>query len=222
MLIMTLVSVNAGPASVEDTPKAGSLQAQLKQAMPEGPTTAEDLHRLKYGLSLVEAIHWIFGVSETAEVLGLFALPLEVVGPVNQMVSFWVELGSAHAEAINSVIKDEIESGFSRGVVLGADQRSPDYLKSNYWVKFSPVPNSVYPEYGRKFQNAYNSALIAGYAQGKALSKEQSGAFFSDLFARMSENPAVTYGADSKLWTDRNWRDYYLDCAMVFRRDHLK
>jgi hypothetical protein len=38
----------------------------------------------------------------------------------------------------------------------------------------------------------------------------------------MSENPAVTYGEDSKLWTDKNWTDYYTDCAIVFTRDHLK
>jgi hypothetical protein len=132
-------------------------------------------------------------------------------------------LGNAHAEAINSILEDQVRSGFSRGVVLGADDRPVSYVKENF-VKWSPVSNAVYPEYGKKFQNAYNSALVAGYMQGRKLleHKAQRSAFFEDLYARMSVHPSVTYGEDQDNWSDRSWVDYYVDCAAVFRANHLK
>jgi hypothetical protein len=221
VLIFTmLLAGHAATALAGDPSSRGNLQEQLRDAMPGGPGNTAG-HVTNYVLFVIEALEIGFGVAEKTALLGSLALPLEVTGPIAGMAAVWVELGNAHADAINSLIREQIVSGFSRGVVLGADRRPADYVKYNF-VKYSPVPNSVYPEFGRKFQNAYNSALVAGYAQGKALTKEQSGAFFSDLFARMSENPAVTYGEDSKLWTDKNWTDYYTDCAIVFTRDHLK
>ena len=38
----------------------------------------------------------------------------------------------------------------------------------------------------------------------------------------MSVHPSVTYGEDSKEWSERTWLDYYIECAALFRRDHLK
>ena len=67
---------------------------------------------------------------------------VRVAGPLAATAAFWVELGGAHQEAINSLIQDEMLSGFSKGVVLGADDRKPDYVKANF-VKRSPVHNSV-------------------------------------------------------------------------------
>jgi hypothetical protein len=100
-----------------------------------------------------------------------------------------------------------MRSGFSYGVVLGADDRPPAYVNEHF-VKHSPVPSVVYPEYGRKFQNAYNRALAAGYAQGRRLlaSKAQRSAFFEDLYARMSVPPSVAYGDDQDAWSERTWR----------------
>jgi hypothetical protein len=155
------------------------------------------------------------------EVAGLAGLGIEILGPVAGEAAVFVALGNAHAEAINSIIGDQMLSGFSRGVVLGADQRSESFVKSNF-VKWSPVPNSVYPEYGKRFQNAYNQALVAGYAQGKMLTKQESKAFFLDLFSRMSVHPSVTYGEDSSQWSEKTWVDYYIETGAVFRSNHLK
>jgi len=221
VLILTLlVAGSAANVSAQDPPGGGNLQEQLREAMPKAPGNTAG-HVTNYILLVVEALEIGLGIAAKTHLLGALALPLEIAGPIAGMAMVWVEIGNAHADAINNLIKEQIVSGFSRGVVLGADHRPADYVKYNF-VKFGPVPNSVYPEFGRKLQNAYNSALIAGYAQGKALTKEQSGAFFSDLFSRMSESPAVSYGEDSKLWSDKNWVDYYIDCAIVFNRDHLK
>ncbi len=196
-----------------------SLQDLLAQAERDSGVTG--LKTLKYGLAPIDAVHFGLGVAEKMAWLGPLALPVEVLGPIAAEGMVVVEIAGAHAEAINELLNDQILSGFSRGVVLGADQRPGSYVKSNF-VKFSPVPNTVYPEYGKRFQNAYNQALIAGYAQGKSLTDAERKAFFVDLFSRMSVKPAVTYGEDSKLWRDKTWIDYYIECASVFRRDHLK
>jgi hypothetical protein len=213
----SVVPAGARVVAAGDQEKNSNLQEALRKAMPETPSETGG-HVLGFVLELVDAIHVGLGA---AEVVGAVGLAAEVIGPLAGEAAVFVALGNAHAEAINSVITDQMFSGFSRGVVLGADHRSVDYVKSNF-VKWSPVPNSVYPEYGKRFQNAYNQALIAGYAQGKKLTKEESGAFFSDLFSRMSVNPAVTYGPDSKQWSDKTWVDYYVETAAVFRAHHLK
>jgi hypothetical protein len=219
LVLAMAVPLGAGPATPSDDTRTGSLQDQLRQAMPDTPGNTAG-HVTHYVLEAVEGVEVGLTVAQV-HVAGLLGLGIEVAGPVAGMAAVYVALGNAHADAINSIITDEMLSGFSRGVVLGADKRSESYVKSNF-IKWSPVPNSVYPEYGKRFQNAYNSALIAGYAQGKQLTKEESGAFFSDLFSRMSVHPSVTYGEDSKEWSDRSWIDYYIECAALFRRDHLK
>lgn len=217
--LATALPLNAGGRSPEDT-KAASLQEKLRSAMPETPDNTSG-HTTHYVLEIVEGIEVGLTIAKQIHAIGALALPLEVVGPIAGMAAVYIALGNAHADAINSNISHQMYSGFSRGVVLGADHRSVPYLKE-HWVKWSPVPNAVYPEYGRKFQQAYNMALMAGYAQGKALTDEERTAFFKDLIARLPENPTITYGENSKEWSDRSWRDYYTEAAAVFRRDHLK
>jgi hypothetical protein len=218
LVVLALSATPAWPARAQ-TPNPGSLQDQISKELPDGPSNGSG-HALHYGLEIVEGIEVGLTIAQV-HVAGLLGLSIEVLGPVAGMAAVYVALGNAHADAINSVINDQIKSGFSRGVVLGADRRSESFVKSNF-VKWSKVPHVVYPEYGTKFQNAYNSALVAGYAQGKALTKAESGAFFSDLFSRMSVHPSVTYGEDSKLWSEKTWVDYYIEAAATFRRDHLK
>jgi len=213
-------SVATPATAAGDMHISGNLQQQLRTALPAAPSDTAS-HKLHCTLEVVEGVEVGLTIFGGMHLLGAWALALEVAGPVSGMVAMWIAIGNAHAEAINSVITDQLKSGFSRGVVLGADERKPDYVKSNF-VKYSPVKHDVYPEEGVKFQQAYNRGLIAGYAQGKALGHKESKALFLDLFARMSVDPAATYGGDSKWWSERNWLDYYIDTAAVFRRDHLK
>ena len=219
LIVAMALPVNGGVLLAEET-KAASLQEKLRQAMPETPDHTSG-HVTHYVLEIIEGVEVGLTIAEKMHWIGALALPLEIVGPIAGMAAVYVALGNAHADAINSNISHQMYSGFSRGVVLGADHRSVDYLKE-HWVKWSPVSNPVYPEYGKKFQQAYNMALMAGYAQGKALTDEERKAFFKDLIARLPENPTVTYGENSNEWSDRSWRDNYKETAADFRRDHLK
>jgi hypothetical protein len=221
-----LVLVLAGSSVVGRADDGGSnLADEVAKAMPEAEDDTH--HYLQFGLEVFDAVHvGALAAMETAETTAIVAglgVGLEVLGPVAGEAAVLLALGNAHAEAINSILEDQIRSGFSRGVVLGADDRPVSYLKENF-VKWSPVSNAVYPEYGKKFQNAYNRALVAGYFQGRKLleHKAQRAAFFEDLIGRMTVHPTVTYGEDQDSWSDRSWVDYYIDVAAVFRANHLK
>ena len=154
----------------------------LADAIPKAPSAedVEKLHILHYALEVIEGVEVGLPVLEI-HIAGALGLSLVVAGPISGAAAVFVALGLPHAEAINNVIKDQISSGFSRGVVLGADERSTSFVKTHF-VQYSPVPHVVYPEYGGKFRDEYNRGLVAGYAQGKRLDKMQSGAFFKDLF----------------------------------------
>jgi hypothetical protein len=233
-----LVMVLAGsPVVVRADDGTASVQEEIAKAMPEADDDAH--HKLEFGLELFDAVHTglamfmvdeaivgttgVIGAGSTAGAVGVLGIAAEVAAPVAAEAAVLLAIGNAHAEAINSILDDQIRSGFSRGVVLGADDRPPSYVKENF-VKFSPVSNAVYPEYGKKFQNAYNRALVAGYAQGRKLleHKDQRSAFFEDLYARMRVHPAIEHGEDQDQWSDRTWVNYYIDCAATFRATHLK
>jgi len=237
-LALALMLVAGGRAQAGDPDKsAGSLTEQIAKAMPEGPDSEH--HKLQFGLELFDAVHTGIAIAEldaaavgttgaigagsTAGTIGALGITMEVLAPLAAEGAVLLAIGNAHAEAINSLIQEEIRSGFSLGVVLGADDRPGSYVKWNF-VKHGPVHNSVYPEYGKKFQNAYNGSLAAGYAQGRRLlaSKTQRGAFFEDLYSRMSVHPSIAYGEDQATWSERSWRNYYIDCAATFRLHHLK
>lgn len=224
LLVAALSLAISSPARAQVVPASatsrGNLQEQIRKGLPGLPDNTVG-HRLHYGLEILEGIEAGLTMAKVMHSLGAFALPLEIVGPVAGMAAVYVALGNAHADAINSVVTDQILSGFSRGVVLGADSRPESFVKYHF-MKHAPVPNSVYPEYGVRFQNAYNRGLVAGYAQGKNLTKEESKALFLDLFSRMTVHPSVAYGEDSKAWSERTWVDYYVECGALFRRDHLK
>src|SRR5512134_2067075 len=121
------------PAWADDEASTGSLAAQMAEAMPSVPDTAA--HKLHYALEAIEGVEVGLGILEAT---GVVALGFEILGPIAATAALWIALGNAHADAINSVIRHEVLAGFSRGVVLGADDRSPDFVKEHF-VKHSPV-----------------------------------------------------------------------------------
>ena len=215
---MPMAGGTAWAADDEPNP-SGDLVAAIAQAAPEADDNGH--HKLKFAIELADGIHFALTAWEI-EAAGLLGGILEATGPLAVAVATWMEIGGAHAEAIKNLTDEQLRSGFSLGVVLGADDRPPAYVKE--FFKRSPVPTAVYPEYGPRLRDAHNAALAAGYTQGRRLleSKTQRAAFFEDIFARMSNYAKVDYLTDNSTWSESTWRSYYHDCASTFRAYHLE
>lgn len=176
---------------------------------------------------MAQSVNIAFDVSEHAGVVGLAsntgkaALAVGVFGIFAQYVGFWLSLAGAHAAAKAAISRDNLLRGLSRGVVLGADGRKPDYVARNFWQQ-GILHYPFYPELNKGARNLHNIGLISGYAQGKLLKGEQQGNFFKDLRARMTSGDRVYYSGDIKAWRQTTWVDYYILCAALFRKHHIK
>src|SRR5258705_4292835 len=85
----------------DDSRKAATVADQVAKAMPETPPTEPTTgHKaLVYTLKGVEGVEVGLGILEAT---GPVALGFEIAGPLAAMATFWIELGGAHQEAINS------------------------------------------------------------------------------------------------------------------------
>lgn len=207
------------------------MSANLKLVIPDTPSNTFG-HVLHYVLEAVEGIE--VGMTILKAHIGLAGELAVATGwgtllagalPVAGQVGVFVALGNAHRDAQNNLIKGEILSGFSHGVVLGANGAKIPFVKNNF-VKKYPVRNSVYPELGKKLQNEYNRALLSGYAQGKALSDNQARWLFEeDLHPRLRGGSQIEFSSIDTEWnnySELKKRNYYIDVAAIFRYYHLR
>ncbi len=119
--------------------------------------------------------------------------------------------------AAGKIADDWAARGVSRGVVLGADGKSQQYLLDTFGREYIPA-NHAFP-YGRKVAAAnYGGGLLAGYVQGRALSRNQRAIFWRDLGRRMGDQ---SFRGPASSWGGRQWSDWYVDAAAAFRRHHL-
>jgi hypothetical protein len=141
--------------------------------------------------------------------------PVKVM--LNILVGALKNIPGGYLAAAAKIADDWAARGFSRGVVLGADGRPQSYLIDTFGREFIP-PNHAFP-YGRKIAAAnYGAGLIAGYVQGKVLSKNQQVIFWRDLGRRMGDQ---SYRGARSTWRTKQWQDWYVDVAAAFRRYHL-
>jgi hypothetical protein len=107
--------------------------------------------------------------------------------------------------------------GFARGVALGAGRRSKAYLKQTYG--HDRMPDYRESANGKKIAASnYGAGLVAGYIQGRALTKNQHVIFWKDLRSRMGSQ---TWRGARDRWGERDWQEWYSDCATAFTRYHL-
>ena len=217
--LLALLAAAAVKAGADEAPNtAVDIVAAVEKARSEA--TAGSGSRLEFTLKLSELL------SNSVEVVepdpGDLLKTGEVELPLAVGKYFVLMIAGAHSSALHKLMQDELESGFSLGVVLGADDRPADYVRG--FLKRLPVPTAVYPEYGPKLRDAHNAALSFGYAQGRRLlaSKEQRAALFEDISARMSSYARSDYLTDNSTWGERTWRTYYQDCATTFRAYHVE
>ena len=177
------------------------------------------VHKTQFVLEVVDAV--IIGL-EIAEVAGVLAIAAPFVGAAVVVLI----IGNAHADAIAKLKKDQMMDGYSLGIVLGVNGAQPVYVKNNFFKHF-PVHNAVYPEQGKSLQNAYNQAMVAGYATGRKLNNVQIVNLLGDLHARMGGDDVVIqkYGkgvSDAKKWSEGAKQRYYRDAASAFKIAHLR
>lgn len=134
------------------------------------------------------------------------------------LVNVLKNIPGGYLAAAANIADDWAARGFSRGVVLGADKKSKKYLIETFGHDYIP-PNNAFA-YGRKVAAAnYGGGLMAGFVQGRALSKNQQAIFWRDLGRRMGDQ---SFRGASANWTDKQWQEWYTDVAASFRRYHLK
>ena len=99
---------------------------------------------------------------------------------------------------------------------MGADRRRASQVRDyfgNLWI------GNTFSELGAKVATAnHHAGLVAGYLEGRLLSKNQHAIFWHDLGHRMGDQ---SYRGPLDRWGERDWQDWYTDVAAVFRRDHL-
>lgn len=170
-------------------------------------------------------------VAEHTQVVGGFArgitklaAAVEVGNILLTYVGMWLDLAGAHAAAMAAITKDSILRGLSHGVVLGADDKSTTYVAHNFWQN-GKQHFPFYPHLDAGARNLHNIALVSGYGQGKRLSKTQKGRLYADLLGNMGPGSKNLYfggpGGFGNLGHQTR-RDYYIECAALFRKLHLR
>jgi hypothetical protein len=166
---------------------------------------------------MLNAEEAVIGIAELFTESALVA-ELGVAFPiVSAVIGQWFALGAGYAAARAAVAKENMTSGFSRGVVVAIDYRSGQQLIDYFW-KYSPDPNPADAEAGIIGQKAYNRGLVAGFMQGRELNGGQRKWMWRDIVASAGDQ---SYRGPTSDWSDRDWVDWYIKAAATFRRDHL-
>ena len=179
----------------------------------------------EFGAEFMDAFPVVLNAEETVLSLAEMFTEAELIAAlgeffpvVSAVIGQWFSLGAGYAAGRAAVAKENMASGFSRGVVLGADGRKPDALKAYFW-KFQPDSNVVDHEAGKIAQAAYNQGLVTGFMQGRELNKKQREWFWRDIGHRAGDQ---SFRGDPSNWTKSDWLDWYILAAATFRRFHLK
>jgi hypothetical protein len=178
-------------------------------------STTGELQKGKNAEFLVDLVEWgiraaeIFAEgSKLVGGLGIATLPLTFAMP-------WLAIGRPYKEAAEIQAARWARTGFSRGVVMGADKR-PLSLVSDYWAGLYFAPGD--------FRNVqvtnYKVGLFAGWLHGHVLSRHRNQwvIFHRDLGRRLGDQ---SFRGPRERWRREDWRNWYTDAAAVFSRDHL-
>ena len=100
---------------------------------------------------------------------------------------------------------------------MGGNKRPASLLK-DYFGNDYFAPNPQFPM-GRNIAIAnYRMGLLVGFVNGRTLSEHQRAIFFKDLGRRMGDQ---SHRGPQGKWTRKDWIDWYVTAAAIFRRDHL-
>lgn len=174
-------------------------------ALKESAEVANVAEGVEAGESIMEAERFLFAAN--------------VLGVLTTYVSVWLSIAGAWAAAKADILEDNSSSGASRGAVLGGNDCGPHYV-SQFWM-FSNPSYPAYREVEPTARNMYNIGLVAGYGAGKSLTRNQKGNLFRYIHGNMSNASQRMYSGNFKDWSLQKKKDYYIDCAAIFRRNLL-
>jgi hypothetical protein len=127
---------------------------------------------------------------------------------------FW-SIGKGYAEALSLIAKEQVATGFARGVVVAVHGRTAKALVSLFG--HDVYHNTNFQEAEATGTNAYREGLKAGYIDGYKLKPQQKKNLWTDLESRAGER-----------WGRREYEDeyaaarFYAGLAGTFRRYHLR
>jgi hypothetical protein len=178
---------------------------------------AQDLHKGQSAHVWVEIGEPAIGTAEVIAETSLLIGGLSIAGPFLAMAANFLMLGAGYQEAAEKIATNWAASGYSRGVVLGANRRPAAQVKKYYGNLYFP-PNVAF-ERGRGIARAnHHAGLVAGYLSGRILKPNQHVIFWRDLGRRMGDQ---SWRGPRERWTSQQTQDWYTEAAAVFRRDHL-
>ena len=178
----------------------------LAQDLQQGQSAHVWLELAHLGIDTAEAIF------ESSELIGLLGL----ASPAFALAASFAVLGVGYQEAWEEIAEKSSASGYSRGVVMGADGRSSRLVGEYFGNLFFSNPVD---EHAIKVEKAsHDVGLVVGHLHGRVLRQNQRTIFWHDLGRRLRDQSGR--GPTSQ-WSSKDWRDWYTDVAIVFRRDHL-
>jgi outer membrane protein OmpA-like peptidoglycan-associated protein len=165
----------------------------------------------------IDLAHWGIVGAEIAAEGSLLVAGLAIASPILAMVANFIALGLGCVEAAEIVAKNWSATGFSRGVVMGADKCKSSQVRDYFANDYFP-PNPTCPQARDVAIANYKMGLLVGYVHGRLLCPNQRTIFFRDLGHRMGNQ---SYRGDTKKWSRREWVDWYASSAAIFRKYHL-
>ena len=211
-----------GPYEMEMSRSSGEMRPIALQ-IPDAPYSAETFHRIHKSIDIFEAIHTALEIfaPTVVEFLGV-ALP--AIAPLISMLGVFVELGSGYADAWAEISRRRMRSGFSIGLVMGADGRKPDYVNGMFreYDPESSYPSD--PHAARIAQDSFNTGLAAGFAQGQQIAKSPGKMkfFWDSIRASLTPGDRAEFGGDRRTWSRLTWRNWYLTAGAHFSKLYLK
>jgi len=223
-----LLFESSTPEATFEVP-AGPLSPSLLKAIPDRPD-AERVVPFDYRLNakaIVGKLSVDLGKLKEPDTkdIGKFAKDAVKVatgktGPAGLMIKLLIDtlknIPAGYMAASASRGEQGAIRGFSHGVVTGAEPRPQAYVLEMFG--HIRIERNLNAPTAKVEAANYAAGLIAGYAQGRALTPNQRAIFWKDLRERIGSQ---SHRGAMSTWTHKGWEDWYRYIATQFAKYHL-
>lgn len=203
------------------------MNERLKLKLPSGPDEDLPIDTIPVMISAVDAALTLMElVAAEGAVTGLSLVLGSAVAALGFPVAIgaalfgsFAALGAGYAEAWEVIRADRTAMGYSYGVVMACDNR-PAKLVADYFWEHHAEYGYDFVDGGVKAQNAFNVGLVTGYWQGYELLGFQKRLIWRDILTRTGKIGTMSREVVQQ-WTGRQWKNWYTDMGIAFRRYHV-